>query len=84
MTINNDVYINQLKAAMLIRKLIDQVFEAFINPNITSKFWFTKSSDKLEVKKQITWTWEMYGFSAQINVQEIEKNKKNTYCMGCV
>ncbi|KJV61799.1 SRPBCC domain-containing protein [Rickettsia amblyommatis] len=84
MTINNDVYINQLKAAMLICKLIDQVFEAFINPNITSKFWFTKSSDKLEVKKQITWTWEMYGFSAQINVQEIEKNKKNTYCMGCV
>ncbi|WP_196792989.1 MULTISPECIES: SRPBCC domain-containing protein [spotted fever group] len=55
---------------------MDQVFEAFINPNITSKFWFTKSSDKLEVKKQITWTWEMYGFSAQINVQEIEKNKK--------
>ncbi|MFQ3886400.1 MAG: hypothetical protein AB8U88_07665 [Rickettsia conorii subsp. raoultii] len=39
MTINNDVYINQLeptaKAAMLIRKPIDQVFEAFINPNIT-------------------------------------------------
>ncbi|KJV81216.1 hypothetical protein RHORCCE3_0398 [Rickettsia hoogstraalii str. RCCE3] len=80
MTINNNVYINQLKptakAAMLIRKPIGQVFEAFINPNITSKFWFTKSSDRLEVKKQITWTWEMYGFSAQINVQEIEKNKK--------
>lgn len=80
MTINNDVYINQLKptakAAMLIRKPIDQVFEAFINPNITSKFWFTKSSGKLEVKKQITWTWEMYNFSAQVNVQEIEKNKK--------
>ncbi|MFV0274046.1 MAG: SRPBCC domain-containing protein [Rickettsia aeschlimannii] len=43
---------------------------------MTSKFWFTKSSDKLEVKKQSTWTWKMYGFSVQINMQEIEKNKK--------
>jgi uncharacterized protein YndB with AHSA1/START domain len=49
------------EAAMLIRKPISEVFEAFINPEITTKFWFTKSSGKLEEGKSIDWIWEMYG-----------------------
>lgn len=49
------------QAAMLIRKPISEVFEAFINPKITTKFWFTKSSGKLEEGKSIDWIWEMYG-----------------------
>ena len=53
-------------AEMLIRKSVAEVFEAFINPEITSKFWFTNSSGKLETGKQITWTWEMYNVSTQV------------------
>ena len=34
------------KAEKLIRKPVAKVFEAFINPEITTKFWFTKSSGK--------------------------------------
>jgi len=34
----------QTKAEMLIRKPVAEVFEAFINPEITSKFWFTRGS----------------------------------------
>jgi uncharacterized protein YndB with AHSA1/START domain len=64
------------KAEMLIRKPVAQVFEAFINPEITTKFWFTKSTGKLEVGKHITWTWEMYNVSAQVIVKEIEQNKR--------
>lgn len=64
------------KAEMLIRKPVAEVFEAFVNPEITTKFWFTKSSGKLEAGKQITWTWEMYNISVQVNVKEIEKNKR--------
>jgi uncharacterized protein YndB with AHSA1/START domain len=63
-------------AEMLIRKPAAEVFEAFINPGITTKFWFTKSSGRLEQGKQIEWTWEMYNISAKINVKEIEKNKR--------
>ena len=55
------------KAEMLIRKPIADVFEAFINPEITTKFWFTKSTGKLKAGKQITWTWEMYDVSTQVN-----------------
>ena len=53
------------KAAMLIRKPVAQVFEAFIDPAITTKFWFTKSTGRLEPGKHITWTWEMYDISTR-------------------
>ena len=64
------------EAKMLIRKPVSQVFEAFIDPALTSNFWFTKGSDKLEVNKKIIWEWEMYGVSATIDVKEIIPGKK--------
>jgi uncharacterized protein YndB with AHSA1/START domain len=63
-------------AEMLIRKPVAEVFEAFINPAMTTKFWFTKSSGKLEAGKQIQWDWEMYNASAQVSVKAIEPNKR--------
>lgn len=63
-------------AQMLIRKPVEEVFEAFVNPAITTKFWFTKSSGKLEPGKEVWWDWEMYGVSAQVSVKAVEKNKR--------
>lgn len=71
--------LNDLPAAkveMLIRKPVEEVFKAFINPEITTKFWFTKSSGKLETGKTVKWDWEMYGVSANLDVKEIEINKR--------
>ena len=48
------------KAEMLIRRPVAEVFEAFVNPVLTSKFWFTKGSGRLEAGKQVKWDWEMY------------------------
>jgi uncharacterized protein YndB with AHSA1/START domain len=64
------------KAEMLIRKPVAKVFEAFVNPAITSRFWFTKSSGPLEAGEHITWTWEMYNMSIEVDVKEIEANKR--------
>ena len=61
---------------MQIRKPVSEVFEAFVNPAVTSKFWFTKGSDRLEVGKPITWEWEMYKFSVEVTVKELESNKR--------
>ena len=58
---------------MLIRKPVAEVFEAFIDPAITSKFWFTKGSGRLEPGKQVQWDWEMYDVSAQVEVKAVEK-----------
>lgn len=65
-----------VEVQMLIRKSVSTVFQAFIDPSITTKFWFTKSSGKLEVGKTITWEWEMYGVSDTIRVKEIVPDKK--------
>jgi uncharacterized protein YndB with AHSA1/START domain len=64
------------KAQMLIRKPVGQVFEALVDPAITSRFWFSKSSGRLEPGKRIRWDWEMYGHHTEVDVKEIEKNER--------
>ena len=64
------------KTEMLIRRPVAEVFEAFINPDITTKFWFTKSSGRLEAGKQIRWDWEMYNSGTDVIVKAIEPNKR--------
>ena len=64
-----------VKAEMLTHNPVAKVYEAFINPSITTKFWFTKSSGRLEPNKQIQWDWELYDLSVRVNVKEIEQNR---------
>jgi uncharacterized protein YndB with AHSA1/START domain len=64
------------KTAMLIRRPAAEVFEAFIDPSVTSKFWFTKGSGRLDAGKRIRWEWEMFGVSAEVSVKAIEANKR--------
>jgi uncharacterized protein YndB with AHSA1/START domain len=65
-----------VKVQMLIRKPVAEVFAAFVDPAITTKFWFTKSSGRLEPGQTIRWEWEMYGVSTQVRVQAIEPNQR--------
>ncbi|MGV2787883.1 polyketide cyclase, partial [Clostridium perfringens] len=60
-----------VKAEMLIRRPVAQVFEAFIDPEITTRFWFTKSSGKLEEGRHISWDWEMYEVHDDVYVHNI-------------
>jgi uncharacterized protein YndB with AHSA1/START domain len=73
MTKNNTQIV---EAQMLIRKPASTVFQAFIDPTITTNFWFTKSSGQLEIGKTVTWEWEMYGASTNVLVKDIIPNEK--------
>jgi uncharacterized protein YndB with AHSA1/START domain len=64
------------KAEMLIRRPISEVFEAFVDPAMTTQFWFTKASGRLEEGKRIQWDWEMYGVSMQVIVKALEPHKR--------
>jgi uncharacterized protein YndB with AHSA1/START domain len=64
------------KAEMLIRKPVAEVFNAFIDPAVTSKFWFSRGSARLDAGKQVRWDWEMYNFSLNVSVKEIEPNRR--------
>lgn len=51
----DDLRLRQLpvmNTGMLIRRPVMDVFEAFIDPDITTTFWFTKSSGRLETDLQ--------------------------------
>lgn len=62
--------------SMLIRQPVEKVFEAFVNPAITANFWFTKSSGRLQVGKQIRWEWEMFNHTELITVKALDENKR--------
>ena len=68
-------YLPTVESQMLIRKPVNEVFQAFIDPQITTNFWFTKSSGHLEKGKIVKWEWEMYNVSAEVKVKEIVQNK---------
>jgi len=64
------------EAGMLIRRPVAEVFEAIVDPAITTKFWFTHGSGRLDSGKEVRWEWHMYGVSTTAKVSEIVTNEK--------
>jgi uncharacterized protein YndB with AHSA1/START domain len=60
---------------MLIRSTPGDVFQALVDPAITSKFWFTKSTGTVVEDAELTWMWEMYGLSSTVTVQQVEESR---------
>jgi uncharacterized protein YndB with AHSA1/START domain len=42
------------QAGMLIRRPVEAVFQALVDPAITSRFWFTEGSGALEEGETVT------------------------------
>jgi uncharacterized protein YndB with AHSA1/START domain len=61
---------------MLIRKPVNDVFEALVNPDITTKFWFTRSTGRLDAGRRVRWDWEMYGVSIEVTPKRIELDRR--------
>ncbi len=66
----------EVRVQMLIRRPVAEVFEAFVDPSITTRFWFSKGSDRLETDRRIRWDWEMYGVGTEVEVQVVEPNRR--------
>jgi len=64
------------KTEMLIRRPVEQVFDAFMDPAVTSKFWFSRGSARLALGKAVQWDWEMYGFSTSATATAVEPNRR--------
>ena len=65
-----------MNTGMLIRKPAAEVYEAFVNPEVTTQFWFTGSSGRLEPGVQVEWAWAMYDASALVTVKALEPNRR--------
>ncbi|GAA0540775.1 SRPBCC domain-containing protein [Chitinophaga japonensis] len=66
-------------SGMLIYKPVEEVFEALVNPDITSMFWFSKSSGRLDTGRPVEWTWEAYHVSTTVTPVEIIPNQSITF-----
>ena len=64
-----------MSTGMLIRKPASEVFQALVDPAITTKFWFTKSTGRLAPGAEVQWTWEMYDVTGNVRVKEFEQDR---------
>ncbi|MEZ4389039.1 MAG: SRPBCC family protein [Candidatus Krumholzibacteriia bacterium] len=69
-------------AQMLIRRPAAEVYAAFVDPAITTNFWFTRSSGPLEPGARVTWEWEMYGAAADVEVRIMEPDARIVIVWG--
>jgi uncharacterized protein YndB with AHSA1/START domain len=65
-----------VRTDMLIRCPVAEVYEAFVNPAVTTKFWFTKSSGRLERGARVRWDWEMFDLHTVVTVKEAEAGRR--------
>lgn len=64
-----------VEAQMMVRRPVAEVFQAFVDPAITTKFWFTKSNGPLREGVEVTWEWEMYQVSTRVLTTRIVPEK---------
>jgi len=67
---------------MKILKPAHDVFEAFVDPGKIGNFWFSSSSERWEQGKTITLRYDEFNAEGQIQIVEIEKDKKIVFNWG--
>jgi uncharacterized protein YndB with AHSA1/START domain len=65
-----------VKVGMLIRRPPAEVFRAFVDPAVTTRFWYTRSSGPMTPGAHLRWDWEMYGVSTTVAVKEVDDNRR--------
>lgn len=63
-------------AEMLIRRPVSDVFRAFTDPAVTTRFWFTRSSGPLEPGRTVRWWWDTYGVSTEVRTLELVQDRR--------
>ena len=64
------------RATMLIRKPAAEVFNAFVDPVVTTRFWFSRASGPLTPGATVTWYWDAYGVSGEVHVKELDRDRR--------
>ena len=64
------------KIELLIRRPVTQVFDAFVNPDVITKFWFNRTSGPLVADGSVTWYWDLYEASSTVRVLALEQDKR--------
>ena len=63
-------------------KPANEVFEAIVDPDKMSNYWFSSGTGRVEQGKTITWRYDEYNAEVVIKVLEVEENKKIVFSWG--
>jgi uncharacterized protein YndB with AHSA1/START domain len=64
------------KTSMLIRRPVHDVYEAFVDPTVTTRFWFTRSTGRLDQHDHLRWEWDTYDVHSDVEVVEIVPDRR--------
>lgn len=64
------------KAEMLIRRPVAEVFAAFVEPELLSKFWLSSSSARLEPGARLRWAFIICGAETDVEVLDLVPNER--------
>ncbi len=63
-------------AQMMIRRPAAEVFAAMVDPALTTRFWFSRGSGRMQPGSRVRWDWEMYGAGTDVDVKEMEPDRR--------
>lgn len=72
----------QVNTKFKLHKPANEVFEAIVDPVKIGNYWFSSSSERWEQGKMITLKYDEYNAEVNINVLEVEENKKIVFSWG--
>ncbi|MCO0597470.1 SRPBCC family protein [Peribacillus butanolivorans] len=72
----------QVTTKFKILKPVNEVYEAIVDPEKMSNYWFSSGTGRVEQGKTITWRYDEYNAEVVINVLEVEEDKKIVFSWG--
>ncbi|WP_421385060.1 SRPBCC family protein [Bacillus salacetis] len=71
-----------ITTSMKILMPSSEVFEALVNPEQMSNYWFSSGTGKIEEGKSITWRYEEYNAEGNVNILEVQRPYKIMFTWG--
>ena len=54
----------------------ERVYRAFVDPAVTTRFWFSRASGPLQPGATVLWYWDQYDVSAEVRVMALEPSRR--------
>ncbi|MEU4659987.1 SRPBCC family protein [Streptomyces sp. NPDC023723] len=67
---------------MIIRRPPAEVWEAFADPSVTTRFWYSASTGRMVPGAELRWEWAVYGACVQVRVEAVEEGRLIRFAWG--
>lgn len=72
----------EVRQQLAIRRPVAEVFNSFAEPEVTTNFWFNRSSGPLEDGATVTWYFDIFDVAAEVRVLEFERDARILFEWG--